>query len=51
VVGEAMVCLVLADALLERFSGDSFGALEAAMAHSRARLVARFGRPRPNGRT
>jgi chorismate synthase len=50
VVGEAMVCLVLADALLERFSGDSFGALEAAMAHSRARLAARFGRPRPNGR-
>jgi chorismate synthase len=51
VVGEAMVCLVLADALLERFGGDSLGALEAAMAHSRARLDARFRRPQAGSRS
>lgn len=44
VVGEAMVCLVLADALLERFGADSVAALDAAVASARARLRARFGR-------
>jgi len=45
VVGEAMVALVLADALLERFGGDSIAALERAMAASDAALRARFSRP------
>lgn len=34
VVGEAMVCLVLADALLEKFGGDSLEQLRAHMAES-----------------
>ena len=42
VVGEAMVALVLADALLERFGGDSVSALERAMASADATLRARF---------
>jgi chorismate synthase len=42
VVGEAMVAFVLADALLERFGGDSISALERAMAASDAALRARF---------
>jgi chorismate synthase len=42
VVGEAMVALVLADALLERFGGDSIGALDRAMAASDAAIRARF---------
>ena len=45
VVGEAMVALVVADALLEKFGGDSVGeltrALDAAAADSRARFRAR----------
>ncbi len=41
VVGEAMVALVLADALLERFGGDSIGELERAMASARRRRSAR----------
>jgi chorismate synthase len=44
VVGEAMVALVLADALLERFGGDSIAALERAMASADAALRARFSR-------
>jgi hypothetical protein len=40
VVGEAMVALVLADALLERFGGDSIAALDRAMS-SRGRRHAR----------
>jgi chorismate synthase len=44
VVGEAMTALVLADALLERFGGDSIAALERAMAASDAALRARFAR-------
>jgi chorismate synthase len=47
VVGEAMVALVLADALLERFGGDSVAAIERAMAGARGYLAARFGAPRP----
>jgi chorismate synthase len=42
VVGEAMVALVLADALLERFGGDSIGALERAMASADTAIRARF---------
>jgi chorismate synthase len=42
VVGEAMVAFVLADALLERFGGDSVAALERAMAASDAAIRARF---------
>jgi chorismate synthase len=44
VVGEAMVALVLADALLERFGGDSMAALERAMASADTTLRARFSR-------
>src|SRR3954471_9764080 len=42
VVGEAMVALVLADALLERFGGDSIAGLERAMSASDTALRARF---------
>jgi len=42
VVGEAMVALVLADALLERFGGDSIAALDRAMASADATVRARF---------
>ena len=48
VVGEAMVALVLADALLERFGGDSIAALDRAMAGARAHLQRRF-RDRASG--
>src|SRR3954447_2271869 len=44
VVGEAMVALVLADALLERFGGDSVAALERAMTSADETLRARFRR-------
>jgi chorismate synthase len=46
VVGEAMVSLVLADALLERFGGDSIAALERAMAAADAAIRARFSTTR-----
>jgi len=42
VVGEAMVALVLADALLERFGGDSLVALQHAMRAADDQLRARF---------
>jgi chorismate synthase len=42
VVGEAMVALVLADALVERFGGDSIADLERALAASRESLRERF---------
>jgi chorismate synthase len=42
VVGEAMVGLVLADALLDKFGGDSIEDLERAMAAARQSLDARF---------
>ena len=42
VVGEAMVALVLADAVLERFGGDSIAALDQAMQASDAELRRRF---------
>ncbi len=43
IVGEAMVALVLADALLTSFGGDTMGDLRAAVRRRRARSV----RPRP----
>ena len=46
VVGEAMVALVLASALLEKFGGDSVNELSRAMAGFADALRARFGRPR-----
>ena len=42
VVGEAMVALVLADALVERFGADTIADLERALAASRESLRARF---------
>jgi len=44
VVGEAMVALVLADALLERFGGDSLAAIDRAMSSADAVMRARFSR-------
>jgi chorismate synthase len=44
VVGEAMVALVLADALVDRFGGDSMTALDQSMAAARERLSTRFPR-------
>jgi chorismate synthase len=44
VVGEAMVALVLADAITEKFGGDSLQELEAACAAWDARLRAQFAR-------
>jgi chorismate synthase len=45
VVGEAMTAFVLADALLERFGGDSIAAIERAMTAADVALRARFARP------
>ena len=45
IVGEAMVALVLADALLTSFGGDTIGDLKAAVRRRRARSV----RPRATG--
>jgi chorismate synthase len=42
VVGEAMVALVLADAVVERFGADTMADLERALAASRESLRARF---------
>ncbi len=48
VVGEAMVCLVLADALLEKFGGDTVDELQRNLAAWRAAVAARL-RPHPPG--
>jgi chorismate synthase len=45
VVGEAMVSLVLADALVEKFGGDSLGEIERSYEASRERLRQRFAVP------
>lgn len=45
VVGEAMVCLVLADALLERFGGDSIRQLQDHIATTDGRVRARRTKP------
>jgi chorismate synthase len=42
VVGEAMVALVLADALIDRFGGDAIGDLERALAASADDVRERF---------
>jgi chorismate synthase len=42
VVGEAVVSLVLADAFLEKFSGDSIGEIERNYATASEHLHARF---------
>lgn len=44
VVAEAMVCLVLADALLDKFGGDSIAEIERNLAASREHLRTRFSR-------
>lgn len=49
VVGEAMVCLVLADALLERYGADTVAGIGAGIAAARARTRERFGRTGPLG--
>jgi len=43
VVGEAMTCLVLADAWLERFGADTVAGIDEAVRDDGARLSARFG--------
>lgn len=45
VVGEAMVALVLADALLEKFGADSIDDIAQNIAAARAAVAARFHRP------
>ena len=42
VVGEAMVAFVLADALLEKFGGDTVGEIDAAWARLTSRLAERL---------
>ncbi len=43
VVGEAMVCLVLADAVLEKFGADTMAGVEAARRHYMAAIGERLG--------
>jgi len=45
VVGEAMVSLVMADAFLEKFGGDSLGEIEQHYAATMDRMRARFLKP------
>ena len=47
VVAEAMVCLVLADAFLDKFGGDSIVEIAANLESARARVRAHF--PSPGG--
>lgn len=42
VVGEAMVCLVLADAFLDKFGGDSIAEIDANLQSARTRVRAHF---------
>ena len=42
VVAEAMVCLILDDAFLEKFGGDSIAEIEANLESARARVRAHF---------
>jgi chorismate synthase len=51
VVGEAVVCLVLADALLERFGGDSMQQLQAHFRDTTARVRRRLTRGAPQPQT
>jgi chorismate synthase len=43
VVGEAMVCLVLADAILEKFGSDTMAGIDAACRQYAATLQRRLG--------
>ncbi len=45
VVGEAMMCLVLADAFMEKFGGDAIDDIDAAFRHWTARVGARLHAP------
>jgi chorismate synthase len=45
VVGEAMTCLILADAVIEKFGGDSMAELDAAIRRYAAELRARLSVP------
>jgi chorismate synthase len=47
VVGEAMVCLVLADAVLDRFGGDSMQQLLAHFRETNSRVTGRLRKPAP----
>jgi chorismate synthase len=47
VVGEAVVAIVLASAVLEKFGGDTVGDLDAAWSHYRDRLQKRLGQETP----
>jgi chorismate synthase len=49
VVGEAVVSLVLGDAFLEKFSGDSLGEIRRNYNHAADRLKARFSKEREGG--
>jgi len=51
VVGEAMVAIVVADAVLDRFGGDSVGDLRRRYADWRRQVEERFARPREPGTT
>jgi chorismate synthase len=50
VVGEAMVMIVLADAILDKFGGDSLGDLRASVDRYRERIAARIEPPVAGGR-
>jgi chorismate synthase len=45
VVGEAMVALVLADAVLEKFGGDTMADVTAALARYHATIASRLSAP------
>jgi chorismate synthase len=46
VVGEAVVCIVLADAVLERFGGDTLRQIQEHIAQTNRHIVQRLTRPR-----
>ena len=48
VVGEAMVALVLADALVEKFGGDSIAELDRALEAWTSSMAGRFQAPAPH---
>jgi chorismate synthase len=50
VVGEAMVCLVLANAAIEKFGGDSMEEIASAARHWEAVMQTRLARPMEDGR-
>jgi chorismate synthase len=44
VVGEAVVCIVLADAVLERFGGDTVRQIQQQVAHTNRRVAERLSK-------